>query len=61
MKLEVGREDLKHEHRNIKCRQVDFKHLRSEVQEAVRAVGKATFYDTDRSNYSVVYPPEPPR
>ena len=27
------------------------------VQRAIRAVGKATFWEDDRSNYKVIYPP----
>lgn len=58
MKLEVYRDDLKHEHRGVSCEELNFEHLRPEVQEVVRVVGRATFYGDDRRDYTVVYPPE---
>jgi len=62
MKLELDRLDLKHEHREtLSCSKVDFPHLTAEAAAAVRVVGKATFYEFDRSNYNVVYAPEEER
>ena len=39
-------------------RDVDFEKLRTEVQEAIRAVGRATFYAWDRQTYNAIYPPK---
>lgn len=58
MKLELYRDDLKHEHRGTSCSKVGFEHLRPEAQAAVRLVGKGTFYEDARDNYNVVYPPD---
>lgn len=58
MKLFLDRGDLRPEHENIDCSQTKLEHFTAEAQAAIRAVGKATFQEYDRSNYNVVYAPE---
>lgn len=61
MKLELYEEDLREECRNISTSLVGFEHLTPQTQEAVRAVGRATFYrnkGTASENYNAVYPPK---
>jgi len=57
MKLELDRLDLKRKEKGIACSRISFEHLSEKAQEAVRAVGKATFWEFDRRCYNVVYPP----
>ena len=66
MKLELDPLDLKSEHQRqtdgevdqaCSTRDVSFDKLNEEVQKAVCAVGRATFYAWDRRTYNVVYPP----
>lgn len=58
MKLKLYREDLLPEYENISCSRTQFEHFNPEAQAAIRAVGKATFFDdegTRLENYNVVY------
>ena len=57
MKLELDREDLKKEYRGIDCSQTRFEHFKLQVQQAIREVGRARFWESDGSNYNAIYPP----
>lgn len=61
MKLELYDEDLASEHKGCPTSSVGFNYLTPTAQEAVRVVGKATFYrcrGSNQENYNVVYPPK---
>ena len=52
MKLTLDREDLKEEYQDVNCSQTKFYMFRNYVQSAIVAVGVATFYEYDNSNYN---------
>lgn len=58
MKLTLDRLDLKSEHVDRNCSTVRFEHFKPEVQAAIVAVGRATFYEFERDNYNAIYPPK---
>lgn len=58
MKLELGYEDLKPEHKECNPSQTRFDKFTDKVQQAIRAVGEAMFYNGDKSNYNKIYPPK---
>lgn len=57
MRLELNDEDLKFECRDVNPSMTKFEHFQHEAQKAIEAVGKGTYYNNDRSNYNVIYPP----
>lgn len=58
MKLTLDRLDMKNEYRDVNCSQVKFEYFKTEVQLAIRAVGRATFWNWDRKSYNSVRPPK---
>ncbi len=56
MRLELDRLDLKEEHRKVSCRKTKFEHFDERSQKAIDAVGRATFYEFDRSRCNAIYP-----
>ena len=58
MKLTLDREDLREEHRNINCSQTRFEHFLEKAQDAIRVVGRATFWEYARRNHNAIYPPK---
>ena len=59
MKLKLYIEDLLPEYENMPCSRARFQHFKPEVQAAIRAVGKATFFDAEGTrleNYNAIYP-----
>lgn len=57
MKLKLNRDDLKPQFADVNCSQTRFAHFKIQAQQAIREVGKATFFEYDESNYNVIYPP----
>lgn len=58
MTLELSREDLRKEHRDCNPSETTFEKFTGTAQEAIRVVGRATYYNSDRSNHNVIYPPQ---
>jgi len=60
MRLELDRGDLKKEHAKIACSKTKFEHFKEDVQVAVKAVGKAMFYefkgDKSKEIHNAIYP-----
>jgi hypothetical protein len=56
MKLTLDREDLKPQFQEMPCRHTSFENFKEEVQEAILAVGRATFYEYDGRNYNAIHP-----
>lgn len=56
MKLTLDRLDLLPEHQNINCSLTRFEHFTPEAQGAIRAAGRATFYELDHSSYNAIHP-----
>lgn len=56
MTLELGYEDLKHEHKDCNPSQTRFHMFTDKAQKAIRIVGKAMFFNGDKSNYNAIYP-----
>lgn len=52
MKLTVDREDLKPEHKDVNCSMTKFEHFLPGVQEAIKTVGYAVFWEYDNSSYN---------
>lgn len=61
MKLELDREDLKPENTDKSCSLTKFDDFKEDVQTAIVAVGRATFF-TDKGgpneSYNVINPPK---
>ena len=57
MKLTLDRDDLKPEYQDTRCSLTRFHHFLPAVQDAVMAVGRATFREYDESNYNAIYAP----
>lgn len=55
MKLELGWNDLKPEHRQLGLKEVSFDHFLEDVQKAIKIVGHGSFGST--SAYKNIYPP----
>lgn len=58
MKLTLDRLDLLPEHENMNCSRTKFEHFNDKSKKAIISVGRATFYEFDRSNYNAIYPPK---
>ena len=58
MVLELSYADLKSERKNCNPSQTKFEKFTDQVQQAIRVVGEAMFYNGDRSNYNKIYPPK---
>lgn len=56
MKLELDRLDLESEFEDINCSKTKFEHFKPSAQKAIKAVGSATFWDSDRRNCKRIYP-----
>jgi hypothetical protein len=42
----------------ISTSQIAYEHLNDQAQQALRVVGKGTYFNWQRDNYNVVYPPK---
>ena len=58
MFLELSNEDLKPEHKGSSARDTTFDKFEDTVQEAIRAVGNATFFGHNRDTYNPIHPPK---
>lgn len=58
MKLTLDRLDLRKEYKDISCSKTKFGHFSDKAQVAIRTVGRAVFYEYDRSSYNAIYPPK---
>lgn len=57
MELTIGREDMRPGYQETNCSQTKFEHFNDQVQRVIKAVGRAMFYEYDRTNYNTIYPP----
>ena len=65
MRLTLDPKDLKpefqkHDDSTISASKVTFEHLNPTAQNAVRAVGRATYYAWGGETYNAIYPPAKP-
>ena len=60
MKLELNPDDLVAAAKDKPVSTIDFGDLKWEAKKAVEVVGRGTFYNWERDNYNVVYPPDKP-
>lgn len=59
MELNLHREDLKPEHKDISCSKTRFEHFNEEAQQAILAAGRGVFRDDDRwRSYNAILKPE---
>ncbi len=61
MRLELSRNDLRQGREDVSCSLTKFSDFTDRAQAAIRAVGKATFYDgkgTVNETYNAIYPPK---
>lgn len=61
MKLTLDRIDLRQEHEGIRCSLTKLEHFVDKAQRAIELVGKATFFEYDRSTYNMIYPEARPK
>lgn len=59
MRLILDRLDLKPEFERVNCSQTRFEHFDEKAQQAILAVGHATFQEFDSSNYNRIFAPKP--
>ena len=52
MKLTVDRLDLKPEFKDTNCSLTKFEHFLPDVQNAIKTVGHAVFWEYDKSSYN---------
>lgn len=58
MKIELDRNDLLPEFRELNTSQTEFNHFKMEVRQVIRIAGRAVFFDDDRRTYNAIISPE---
>lgn len=58
MLLELDRDDLKPEHKDIACSLTEFKHFKPVVQLVLINIGDAMFYCNGRTNHNKIIAPD---
>ncbi|MEK7641632.1 MAG: hypothetical protein AAB365_01405 [Patescibacteria group bacterium] len=57
MRLELTSEDLEPKYKNCNASQTTFAKFTEAVQNAIHAVGQATYFGFNRDTHKVIYPP----